>query len=882
MNILIRNEQILAMHAKKKLSPNYLYSVYVIINFLRNAVLIKALSCLFFLNATTDPANPSEFPDCPQADIRSFTKFIATVDNWFSTQDPTGNFKHQVFPNGLPKTRDSYNAAHTNPKNVYTTWYASYIAAQEAETAAKKQQEKFSNITGKLSQIASQLGVELTTPEKHKASMHTPKRSGGSKKSSPFKGTPTRDLVDILSNALSIKQQEMQKIKEERDALEEETIKLQKLADRVTTLSPEAKLHRQTSAQLSKELKEAQERLKTTEQRLQELEARLGQEAIGAIHESEPATAMTLGRVIKLNALEHLQQSYMGMIDDIGQASESSVQEDSKTIRENLEAVTKIFPDAEINETELGDIRSQALTLTESAFDVVSRYEDIKIDVFRRKIGEAKNLAILKRTVIDDIFYDVFLSKMSELELRILNLDILQQSLDLTKAYQEHLQRLIELNTYAPAKLSPLRQFLTLSENTFKRKIEERDAAIREAYQPSLVTVQEEINQKYAEYQKGKLAGRIPKEYDFAFIPVPLQLMRSPLAFFSLAKSDFTDKKFNDIQIMDQSLIYLTREQTRAFFVYLYDVSINFSEYKKKYEEMTFTSGPPLQQKDVQELIKVFRNRLKTYFSDNKKRTEVNESEETIDQSTEKTAAEKANFSPAFNDRKAFREFAELIDDLITGTYALKVIKKQLESLRVEFNHKLSGVTVLGIESVIQTETNERVQMVQKILGTIEKFNLHVPQQGGIEAVTSQNIPQLKELISEMKTTQKDIDDKNFPIRKLIEKSTDFIEGSKILESAVVVIAKAPPAVAKISTPIKRPPAPGRPAIALVAPSAESLTTELDSLAQQLEEKRTSSTIAEAKYQELITRIQAARDNVTADALQQAQMKIKSLKRDLK
>ncbi|MBP9828937.1 MAG: hypothetical protein KBD04_02765 [Proteobacteria bacterium] len=125
------------------------------------------------------PPDPLAFPDCPQADIRSFTKFIATVDNWFSTQDPTGNFKHQVFPNGLPKTRDSYNAAHTNPKNVYASWYnsrhaVSAASAQQIEEERKKREEAEQRVIQEelakraAEQHNSLLQQQLTTTKKEK------------------------------------------------------------------------------------------------------------------------------------------------------------------------------------------------------------------------------------------------------------------------------------------------------------------------------------------------------------------------------------------------------------------------------------------------------------------------------------------------------------------------------------------------------------------------------------------------------------------------------------------------------------------------------------------------------------------------------------------
>lgn len=826
--------------------------------FLKRTILVAlSISSILYSSVISPEAHPDKFG---QASIP--TTFAGVQDlcrrfsDFLNVTEEGREFLTTKFPQGFNFTRPEF--IRNNPIDEYKTWYSSLVTKREEEERRRKTAE-----------LASEFGVT-----DHFSS------SGNSLGLTPLKNG-------------------YQKLQKEKDELqrrlrEEEQARIT-ASEKAAALSPIAKsvpLLRQQSTKLQGQLDEAKELLKSSEQRILELEARMGQEAIGAIHGNVAVVELATyrggaGGRVKLDAIGHLQQSYLDMIDEMGSQKESSVQEDSEIVRKKVVEVTKIFED--IDESRVNEARDQALTLMRAAFDIVSKYEDVKLDVFERKISDATTLETLRKTIVDDIFYDVFLSKMSELELRILNLDVLQQSLDLTKLYQNQLEELIKLNIYSPSKLSSFRQFLTNNENMLGRKIEERDAAIRDEYQPSLITVRTRIDELYAEYQRqGGHMLPLPKkekekqEYDFAYIPVPLQLMRSPIAFFLLAKSDFTDKKFNDIQILDQSLIYLTREQTRSFFVYLYDVHTNFSAYKKRYEEITLASPPPLQQKDVQELIKIFKNRLKTYFLDYKSRagSEGEAGEIAQEQSAEKTAAEKPNFNPAFNDRKAFREFAMLIDDLISGAITTKIIKKELESLRIEFNHKLDRVTIKGIDTVMQSEPTH-AQVVEKTLRVIEKFAQLVNQQGGVDAITSASTPQLKELLGEMKTVKKDMNDRTFPFKKLIQSSTDFKEGSKILES-VVVITAPPPLVAKVATPIKKPAPPvGRPAMSLGAPlSAENLTTDLDQLAIQLETKKAS--LDAAKYDDYKTRIQAARDNVTDDALQQAQMKIKKLKTELK
>lgn len=639
-----------------------------------------------------------------------------------------------------------------------------------------------------------------------------------------------QDLQQRLENERIAKENE-QRAKEEAEAR----------AKIVSPLRDQLNREKKKTYSLDKELQNANQKLRTLEQKVMDLEANLGQEAIGAIHENASSGGgntsstpiVTTGRLISRNPIEILQQAYLGMIDDIGNQGDSSIQDDAKAIRDILQEIELLFN--ETDEGKIENVKTRASQLSFKAFEIVQQYEDLQFAHFERKIKEATKLDILKKVVIDDIFYDVFMGKMSELEVRILNLDVLEQSLDLTKLTMNQMQGLVDLNIYAPAKLSVLRTFLTKNETTLMLKIEERDAAIREMYQPSLEEVKDEIDIMYAEYCKQKEQSKtIPRKYDFAYVAVPLQLMRSSLAFFLLAKTDFTDKKFNDIQILDQSLAYLTRSQTRAFFVYLYDVYTNFSKYKKMFEEITLSSPPPIQQQDVQNLIKIFRNRLKTYFMDYKIRSEPSDGE-AAQQNTEKTAAEKPQFNPAFNDRRYFREFAESINSFTDGTCTINAIKRQLKPLFSEINDRLSGVTITGIEAVMQQETTERVKMLQKTKETIEKFTQLVTQQGGIDAISTTNIPQLKELIEEMKAAQKDINDKEFPAAKLRSASTDFIDGSKILESPTLATThestaarQVTPLITKVATPTKRPLPPGRANLLAGIQAKRKDTTDID------------------------------------------------------
>lgn len=116
------------------------------------------------INATSvidNPPDPKDFPECPQADIRSFQRYNTTIDVWFSSKDPTGILKLRVFPTGLPKTRDEFNNPISNPKNVYTAWYASWHAVGTASKLQIEEETRKREDAEKLAQQASAESEQL-------------------------------------------------------------------------------------------------------------------------------------------------------------------------------------------------------------------------------------------------------------------------------------------------------------------------------------------------------------------------------------------------------------------------------------------------------------------------------------------------------------------------------------------------------------------------------------------------------------------------------------------------------------------------------------------------------------------------------------------------
>ena len=659
---------------------------------------------------------------------------------------------------------------------------------------------------------------------------------------------------------------------------------------------------------------DALEKLRSSEQKIQDLERQLGSSAVTAILASMPATSSS--DIVPIN---HLQQSYIHMIQDISALAStgngSAVQNDYDELGQLLSSIEIAIPENHADGHLTEEKRDELLAITRSGFDIVSRYQELKFEAFENKIREATSLRKLKDVVLTDIFYQVFFEKMSEIKIRIVNLDVLEQSLDCTALYLDFAKALIGLNIYSPEKVvTGLTQILNQNEVMLNAKIKVRDAEIYREYLPSLESTATFINSKYFAYAEQKSRGSISKENDFAFVPVPLQLMRTPLALFALLKTTFTDKEFNDIQIIDQSLKYLTKEQTKAFFAYLYRINEDFSEISKAYVDMTLGSTP-IQQIDVKNLMQLVKKRIKVLV---------------------KEEAENPNFSPAFKDKSRLREFSESIDDLANGTIKIKILKRKLKSAQEAFNTRLSSVTMQGlletkrnVDAMRDDISNQRSAMLAGTIESIEKFNRTVTAKGGIDSVDQSQEQELLELLETMQQTQKNIEDKaSFPIRDLIANSNaTYSTGETLLNSTAApsaagssLAAAIPPIgggghssaalssaagsslVAAIHSvgggggsssvsafvrpaPPRRKVAGGGPAKTapvLASASPQEYENDLNELERKANEKSTAGTITASDLAGYMTRIEAARANIAEPNLAAAGMKIRSLKRDLK
>ncbi|MCX7353145.1 MAG: hypothetical protein NTW22_07800, partial [Proteobacteria bacterium] len=118
----------------------------------------------------------------------------------------------------------------------------------------------------------------------------------------------------------------------------------------------------------------------------------------------------------------------------------------------------------------------------------------------------------------------------------------------------------------------------------------------------------------------------------------------------------------------------------------------------------------------------------------------------------------------------------------------MKIIKDRLKSAQGDFNVKLRGVTTQGIATVLSlgSLSENQVKMMTKVVRVMELFSQEVPKDKGIDSLSIDQIPAILELVDSMKLVQKDINDKDFPIRSLINESSDYNPGDLILEAAVV------------------------------------------------------------------------------------------------
>lgn len=182
----------------------------------------------------------------------------------------------------------------------------------------------------------------------------------------------------------------------------------------------------------------------------------------------------------------------------------------------------------------------------------------------------------------------------------------------------------------------------------------------------------EQACQEYMKFLKAEEEG-LKLVQDFSVLPITLSLFRSPMAFFLLAKRhpNITVVPFEIMDRVSSEIDYLTLDQRKALFAYLYDISLRFQAVTLEYQSNTLLSTA-IKVDDAAYLIEEVRKRLKD--------------------SNIKT------FTPSSTDMGDSTRFCTKVADLVSGRTRRKAIIDGFLSERSILKGKMQGVTREKIE----------------------------------------------------------------------------------------------------------------------------------------------------------------------------------------
>ncbi len=848
-------------------------------------------------------ASPEDFvAKNPLPNALSFTPYRGKVIEFLQSTAEGQQFISDML-NGntqsIPVKRSDYIANNTIEK--YTTWYASYIAAQEAE---KKKQA--------LAAAASEFGIMMDGEEDYEEE--------------EARGTSSTGLTPLKRH-----------IRKQQEKIEELKVLAQK-AEEVSPLKKTLAKDRQTSVQLSKELKEVKEKLETTEQRLQEeiqrIKSQMGGDALAGILADKPSSSSTTGSVLSslsdISALDLELASYYRKIEDINKQIEryGEVRTDYEHVKalydESLESVVvtrevrqekrgKRTLEVELVKKSISDV-TKILELMAKASQIANKYKPIKFEGEEREIRDGltvtikrvdgvkekmeKSSAEKRVTMLVDIFENTYIEIPSNEMLRLEKIDHLQKSLNLTLNFEASILTLKNEDLYPSAEFTKIDGIISKALSDLRAKIIEQDRRTYEEYSAILEEESSLLNQTALE--------------NFSNLPMTLQLLRAPMAFFMLEKPSENVRviPFNSLARVGDEIQFLTEKQKKALFSYLYSIIFNFEDISRQYLKANLRTRTPIKPEDLHGLIKLLKEALRT-------------------------SPEQKAFEPTSITQGELGKFSLKIDDLISGkTYRNAVIGKFLGA-RASLNQLLAGIPKEALETY-QSYANapeEHRSTIGNILNCWETLS----QQGTPVIKTESETAELEHLIfleNELAKAQQDLakdqdlliklsktllqgdtsasnslavgitttgvaspsslnampspgKKKNTgPLSKVVSamvSDTSFVDTimvGKVLLTEEVSKGKFT-AAAEIKTDDNSDVGniSGRAAPSLMPINEQDLELSLHNIETHLETQR--ATINEEEYQNYKSRIEAAKANIAAEALPMAKIKIKKLQKDL-
>ncbi len=412
--------------------------------------------------------------------------------------------------------------------------------------------------------------------------------------------------------------------------------------------------------QLIKLLREYEERLKKLEKEGGHTSRQEILEGAALGSSGNVSLDMLLGSYYK--AIEDIEKQSQALTDiqrsffEIQSLYKSTLELAKKSVKETAGPKgKKITEEILVIEDDALDV---VLALMETSNDLVSKYKKIK---FEGIVKRMKNAASPEKrvTILQSVFDDLYITPISDELMRLSNTEHLQQSLKFTTLFEQQVTAIKSLGIYPEQEFVQVIGVLSKATTKFLNDIKEND---RQTYEECLPLLEEEA----------KLLREIE---DFSLTPMTLALFQEPMAFFLLFRpsSNVNVIPFGSIERIEREIEYLTEQQKKALFAYLYFISFNFQEVSQKFLKNTLLSATPITPKDIAELIEIVKQNMKA-------------------------AGQLKRFQPSLSDQGSLKEFSLRVKRLISGEAREKAIVEKFNTEQQYLRLMLNGITPEKIE----------------------------------------------------------------------------------------------------------------------------------------------------------------------------------------
>lgn len=481
---------------------------------------------------------------------------------------------------------------------------------------------------------------------------------------------------------------------------------------------------RQSASPLSTDGLASQARVRELEEQLRHIETQMGGEEFKKILADRPTAPAS-----DIRALSIMLEGYYAMINDLRLQTEKyrEVSKDLATMQEiyaRAQALGARVTKKEIMQLRGGRTREittevtllpddkvpEVFVLMGRANEIARKYKAPALDGVKKRIEQASPEKRMKE--LDGIFDGFYILPIADESERIEKIDLLELSIDCTRAAEGYVASLKALGVYPSTAFGEIDGVLSTAIRDLSEAIRRKDQEI------------------YEDYLRNFLSKEIQtiKEYeDFSQVPMTVQLLRDPQAFFLLQKpsAGMRITLFDSLDRIESEIEYLTKDKKKALFAYFYYIIFKFPEVSGEYLKNTLGSVTPIQLGDVASLIRLVKLSLK------------------------KDQPPKL-FTPKDPDQKELVNFSKKITKLMSGeTYRERVIGK-FSGSRSRLKTTLMGISSQGVDKYLR-EKNPSLEL-QAIARLIQKhWDL-------VRSDTQPEFDQLAVLTSEISDIQKKLD----------------------------------------------------------------------------------------------------------------------------